>query len=977
MKHSSYTYKSMEYAKVCLSRSGVQTPEQLKSLLENPDRQKHYRLYEAACIVKFGLVPWEHLSNETLASRGLARGSGLPRGVACPEDIGVDCASPDLQHTMQCKWYGSGSRVKYTQVATFLTTSMFARAEKKTLVRPAGVKFSKGYVCANREEFFSEEALDEAEMFDILAPLLDASVPATAPAATALPPAAPAAPMPSAAPVAAVPLPPAADPATPLQSAAPVAAASLPTLHRPTSGSQPNALLVAAAAMSMARPQPAANPLLAAAGPLPGVVSPLLSSAGLPLPAAAPPLPAASPPVTATSTPPSAAGPLPAAHPPVVSNDMSAKLENLLGRLYPYQREAFERATEALRRGDQKILCEIGCGGGKSWILFALAMWWSITMRSPVVILVPSLVLLGQHHASFKELFDLDVGYVCGNGSLLAHVTIVTMNSIAAYTQAMTPGLVLCDEAHHVMQHEEGDGYLRLCADTVGQHVYFSATPPETDPKVVTPVAKMSSADLIENGHLTDYCVWIPQFDEGDYSESLATLISETPAWQRVLAYCNRIESCERLAALLCAANVPAVAMSGDMKIAERRRVFAELESGKIRCIVSVETISEGLDVPAADTCVFAEPRSSPRSIVQCVGRVLRLHPSKSIAHVVVPAMNAPALRIVMARLMAEYPRLEQAIKDKTPGYVTGIACIASSTKAELIQVDVYNSLGLALGGDLQWTTKYQLLQEYVHEFGVLPPQKAVYKGVTLGAWCNTQRQFYKIGKLSREDANALASISGWVWSVNDSTWQKRFLLLQEYVDEFKTLPLAITVYKKFNLGAWCNDQRRFFKMNKLPQRRIDMLLSIQNWVWDRQDSTWHNNYLLLQEYIREFGNLPSGNTIYRGVKLSLWCVDQRHLFKRGKLPQKRVNALSSISEWIWDPHDSTWQNNYYHLREYVCKFRVLPLKSTIYKDVKLGMWCNLQRSTFKKGNALPGAHRCTDVYLGMGLGYKRLCLAT
>lgn len=44
--------------------------------------------------------------------------------------------------------------------------------------------------------------------------------------------------------------------------------------------------------------------------------------------------------------------------------------------------------------------------------------------------------------------------------------------------------------------------------------------------------------------------------------------------------------------------------------------------------LVTVDVLSEGVDLPVADTCLFVAPRRGIR-LRQCVGRVLRKHPEK------------------------------------------------------------------------------------------------------------------------------------------------------------------------------------------------------------------------------------------------------------------------------------------------------------------------------------------------------------
>ena len=61
-----------------------------------------------------------------------------------------------------------------------------------------------------------------------------------------------------------------------------------------------------------------------------------------------------------------------------------------------------------------------------------------------------------------------------------------------------------------------------------------------------------------------------------------------------------------------------------------------------VHVLVTVEVLGEGINVPNADTCMFVEPRSSYRSIIQAIGRVLRHHPDKPLGHIILPAVAVP-----------------------------------------------------------------------------------------------------------------------------------------------------------------------------------------------------------------------------------------------------------------------------------------------------------------------------------------------
>lgn len=51
---------------------------------------------------------------------------------------------------------------------------------------------------------------------------------------------------------------------------------------------------------------------------------------------------------------------------------------------------------------------------------------------------------------------------------------------------------------------------------------------------------------------------------------------------------------------------------------------------------------------------------------------------------------------------------------------------------------------------------------------------------------------------------------------------------------------------------------------------------------------------------------------------------------------------------------DKTWQKKYDLLKEYVSLEGCLPIRSVIYKGVKLGAWLDTQKQNFKKGKLSP-----------------------
>ena len=82
------------------------------------------------------------------------------------------------------------------------------------------------------------------------------------------------------------------------------------------------------------------------------------------------------------------------------------------------------------------------------------------------------------------------------------------------------------------------------------------------------------------------------------------------------------------------------------------------------------------------------------------------------------------------------------------------------------------------------------------------------------------------------------------------------------------------------------------------------------------------------------------------GVKLGSWCDRQRTDKKKDKLSKDKIKLLEKIPGWFWDL-EQLWMNNY----ELLKILKEPPKHSYITEcGVKLGMWCQTQRTNKKNG---------------------------
>ena len=101
------------------------------------------------------------------------------------------------------------------------------------------------------------------------------------------------------------------------------------------------------------------------------------------------------------------------------------------------------------------------------------------------------------------------------------------------------------------------------------------------------------------------------------------------PRRMRALAFCVSVEHARFMADRFKEAGIASAAVTGDTPGPEREVAIAQLESGKLQALFTVDLFNEGVDIPRVDTVLFLRPTESATVFLQQLGRGLRLHREK------------------------------------------------------------------------------------------------------------------------------------------------------------------------------------------------------------------------------------------------------------------------------------------------------------------------------------------------------------
>jgi hypothetical protein len=96
------------------------------------------------------------------------------------------------------------------------------------------------------------------------------------------------------------------------------------------------------------------------------------------------------------------------------------------------------------------------------------------------------------------------------------------------------------------------------------------------------------------------------------------------------LGFCASVGHAEFTAAAFSRAGIAAAVLTGETPQAERSRILADLRTGRVRVVFSVDVLSEGVDLPEVDTILMMRPTESATVFLQQLGRGLRRHEGKA-----------------------------------------------------------------------------------------------------------------------------------------------------------------------------------------------------------------------------------------------------------------------------------------------------------------------------------------------------------
>ena len=310
-----------------------------------------------------------------------------------------------------------------------------------------------------------------------------------------------------------------------------------------------------------------------------------------------------------------------------------------------WQAEALPVIRDSLARGQRGVVS--ACTGAGKSVLIAELCRGAVERGRRVVVTTPTQALVRQLSATIGERIGAGrVGQFYGAAKQHGRDVVVTCNpslpALVATRGALPDTLAICDECHST-EAEILRQFLPVLAPR--WQVGFTATPfrsvrHQTLSLWDRLIYRYTLGDALRDGVLVPFRSVGWEGEETDTDTACATMIAAhlaTHPGQPGIVSAVTVADATAYADALSARGVPAAAIHGAMPMREREELLGRLQGGALAALVHCSLLSEGVDLPWLRWLCLRRPVGARVRFIQELGRVLRVAPGKTEAHVLDP----------------------------------------------------------------------------------------------------------------------------------------------------------------------------------------------------------------------------------------------------------------------------------------------------------------------------------------------------
>lgn len=400
-----------------------------------------------------------------------------------------------------------------------------------------------------------------------------------------------------------------------------------------------------------------------------------------------------------------------------------------------------------------------------------------------------------------------------------------------------TFSIILADEAHKISGKTESSDWTAALGDRIKarKRLFATATPTSgenamDDESLFGPRAyTYDMRTAVNDGWLSDFHVVAigvraGQSREGSLIHALLTAARDYNLTQ-VASFHSTLEDAEAFTGSLNASgHARSDFLAGSHTWTQRQQMLTRLaEAESLHVLTSVNTISEGVNVPTLDGVVFAAPRSSPVQVTQILGRAIRLNPKRSEPSVILVPVYLPEGEDVDKCLAdADFSDLRdiiRGIQEHDPTFISKLgrerfgdsghggdethtpqdSMISVLDPTGLVNLDEFHTRVLeeSAGSERRWYEQLRQCADFLSEHGRHPSRSSTdeYED-RLGRWFTIQKRAYLAGDaygrvtVSEERRRAFdENLPGWASTTHDAVFEDKLNRLVAFIEAHQCWP--------------------------------------------------------------------------------------------------------------------------------------------------------------------------------------------
>ena len=628
-------------------------------------------------------------------------------------------------------------------------------------------------------------------------------------------------------------------------------------------------------------------------------------------------------------------------------------------------------------------------GTGKNFILIK-----SLYKNEKYLILVPRIVIMDQIKDEIIEMRPglkndiLTMGDKTSNYDPNYNIIICVYNSVLNITDFSVFYQIFIDEAHNIKrpyiytddcdEEEKPNTYKQkiLSLSQYDNNIYMSAT---IDKNNDFEYFYRDIRTMIDKGYLVDYQIHIPIFTDLVNDFSVCEYLIKN--YRSIIIYCSNrshgLQVCQFMNDIM-----PGSTEYIDCKVLrkERKRIIAEFKTGKTAFLVNVRVLTEGFNAPITNGVCFLHMPSNTKTEIQILGRALRLHKNKSIAHIIMPYVDnsdISSINVFLRELSENDIAIKNSIKNKDTGmriFVEKIGYVDDPSDNIILDHKydlIYDSFNKMINRNDVWFYRLEELKTYIDKHGCKPKRTDSDRNVkSLARWLHRQIQNYKNKSYIMKEEQIHDTFTQFLTEYNDyfidnnTIWKKKLLKIKTYIDENGYRPNIYSKNKDIKkLGQWILNQINNYKkkIHIMKEEQIHdtftQFLTEYNDYFIDNNIIWKKKLLKIKTYIDENGYRPSKCNKIKNIKiLGSWLSTQIQQYKKKIHIMNETDIYNEFTQFLTEYNDYFIDNNT------IWKKKLLKIKTcidengyrpNIYsedKDIKkLGIWLSHQIQQYKK----------------------------